>query len=211
MSIEANTIAAVILAGGQARRMGGGDKALLPLCGKPMLDYLIERLKPQTDIIAINANSPAQKFNQFGLPVIADEIKGFLGPLAGILAGLDWMVRHYPARTHLVSLAADTPFIPRDLVKRLGNEVREGDEIVRGASNGRAHPVCALWPVAVRGALRDQLVNKEIRKIEAFTNSFTVRDVEFHGIPDPFFNVNTPEDVSEAERVLKTCIEEKDG
>jgi molybdopterin-guanine dinucleotide biosynthesis protein A len=195
-------VVAVILAGGEARRMGGGDKVLMSLGDKPLLYHVLDRLTPQCNNIILNANGDPARFKSFGLPVIPDSVTGQLGPLAGILSGMDAVAINYPTSSHMLSLAGDTPFIPVDLLARM-MRLSHGQNIVRACSGGRAHPVFALWPLTIRADLRDQLINHDIRKIDRFTASYDVVDCVFDGIPDPFFNINHPEDRIEAERSLK--------
>ena len=188
----------LILAGGLSRRMGGGDKALRPLGGEPMLERVIRGLAPQCAGLALNANGDAARFAAFGLPVVADGVEGFLGPLAGVLAGLEWVAREAEC---VVTLAADTPFAPPDLVARLVEARRAaGADIAVAGSGGRRHHVVALWPVALAGALRRALVEEGVRKVESFVDRFKVAEAEWPAAPfDPFFNVNTPEDLAAAE------------
>lgn len=195
-------IIGVVLAGGQGRRMGHVDKPLLPLAGKPLLGHVLDRLAPQVDAAAINANGDPQRFSSFNHPVVEDTDQGFLGPLAGILAGLDWAALNHPKAKYVVSVAGDAPFIPRDLVARLMASAGK-DGFARAHSRGRRHPVIGLWPIKIRADLRDQLINNDIRKIDLFTADYDIQDVDFDGVPDPFFNINTPEDRDEAERILK--------
>lgn len=196
------TIAGVLLAGGQSRRMGGGDKCLLPLGGKPILAHVIERARPQVAALVLNANGDAARFREFGLPVVPDGIAGFAGPLAGVLAGLDWAVVAVPGVTHLASFATDAPFLPRDMVPRLVAALGDGRfELAAAASLGRTHPVFALWPVRVRDALR-QALEGGVRKVDAFTARYSLAVVDFPvGEVDPFFNTNHPDDL-EAARLL---------
>ncbi len=197
-------ILGLLLAGGLARRMGGGDKPLRTIGGKAILDHVIERLEPQCAGLLINANGPPDRFAAWGLPVAADSVEGFAGPLAGILAGLDWAAAHSPAATHVVSVAADTPFIPRDLVARLRDGLQAADaELAVAASGGWRHPVIGLWPVTVREALRQALTSEGERKIDRFTARYRVAAVEWPSEPvDPFFNANAPEDIAQAEAIL---------
>jgi molybdenum cofactor guanylyltransferase len=194
----------LLLAGGLARRMGGGDKPLQQLGGHPILDHVIGRLGPQCQGLVLNANGDASRFSRWGLPVVADDVEGFAGPLAGILAGLDWAAAHRPEADSVVSVAADTPFIPRDLVARFRAEARAaGAGMACAASAGWSHPVVGLWPVALRHALRKALVEEGERKIDRFTARFPLATVEWPSSPvDPFFNVNTPEELAEAETLL---------
>lgn len=192
----------LILAGGLARRMGGGDKALLPLAGQPMLDHVVRRLRGQCDGLLLNANGDPARFESFGLPVVADAVRDFAGPLAGILAGLDWLADHRPHMPWVLSVAADTPFLPADLAVRLHAAcTAAGTPLACAASAGRAHHAIGLWPVSLREELRHSLEAGE-RKIAAWTGRHGVATAEWPAEPfDPFFNVNTPEDLAEAERL----------
>lgn len=197
----------IILAGGQARRMGGGDKALLPLGNGTLLSHVIDRFSPQIDQLALNANGAAQRFQQFGLPVLADSIDGFVGPLAGVLAGMDWAAR--AGATHVVSAAADTPFLPADLVPQLLLRAEmTGAPIVLAASDDpaegmRRQPTFGLWPVALRDDLRAALAGG-LRKIIIWTDRHNAAMAPFPAQHfNPFFNVNTPEDLSRAQAMLK--------
>lgn len=194
----------VLLAGGLARRMGGGDKPLRMIAGKTILDHVIERLAPQCSDMVINANGDAARFAPWHLPVVPDSVEGFAGPLAGILAGLDWAAAHRPAIRHVVSVAADTPFIPRDLVARLAAAVQaEAAQLACAASGGWTHPVIGLWPVAIRDELRHALTVEQERKIDRFTQRFALATVTWPTDPiDPFFNANEPDDLSTAEDLL---------
>jgi len=203
MNASQDHVVAVVLAGGQGRRMGFVDKPLMPLGDQTLLDHVISRLAPQCSAIALNANGNPERFQSFQLPVIADSVDDHPGPLAGILAGLDWAALHQPQATHLISVPGDAPFIPRDLVAKLTQALGEGAELARAHSFGRRHPVVGLWPVSIRADLRDQLVNHDIRKIDLFTADYSMAEVEFEGVPDPFFNVNTLEERTEAERILR--------
>jgi molybdenum cofactor guanylyltransferase len=196
-------IAGVLLAGGQSQRMGGGDKNLRLLGGKPVLAHVIERAKPQVDALVLNANGDPQRFASFGLPVIADSITGFAGPLAGVLAGLDWAAKNLPEAELVASFATDAPFFPRDLVSRLAVALEEGGfDLACAQSNGQAHPVFGLWPVSLRAALREALAGG-MRKVDRWTARYKLVEVEFLAEPvDPFFNANRPEDLAEAERLV---------
>ena len=196
----------LLLAGGLARRMGGGDKPLRTIAGRSILAHVIERLAPQCDGLVINANGDPARFADYGLPVVADSVPDFAGPLAGILAGLDWMAAHRPETEWLVSVAADTPFIPRDLVARL-HEAREeqGVPLACAASGGWTHPVIGLWPVSLRDNLRRALTVEDERKIDRWTARHGCASAEWPVDPvDPFFNANRPEDLDEAERLFAT-------
>jgi molybdopterin-guanine dinucleotide biosynthesis protein A len=194
----------LILAGGLARRMGGGDKPLREAGGRPLLAHLIERLGPQVNGLVLNANGDPARFAAFGLPVVADSIGGFAGPLAGVLAGLDWAAEHRPDCPWVVSCPGDTPFPPADLVARL-HAAREaaGVPLACASSAGHCHPPVGLWPVALREALRAALAAGE-RKIDRWTAAHGCAVAEWPDAPfDPFFNANTPQDVAEASRILQ--------
>lgn len=195
----------LILAGGLARRMGGADKALIPIGGKTILGHVIERLGPQCDGLLLNANGDAARFSDYGLPVVADSVPGFAGPLAGILAGMEWALMHRPDLHWLVSVAADGPFLPRDLVARLHTARQTEDKrLACAASGGWAHPVIGLWPVALADDLRRALVEEDMRKIDRWTARYGIATAEWPVAPvDPFFNANAPEDVAAAEALLK--------
>ena len=184
--------------------MGGGDKFLRQVNGRPLLAHVIERASPQVAGLAINANGDARRLGPFALPVAADVIEGFAGPLAGVLTGLEWVRAHAPRFAWVMSFATDTPFLPRNLVARLMEQVRrEGAEIGCAASGGRTHPVFGLWPVALAPSLREALTVEGMRKIDTWTARYRVATVDFASEPyDPFFNVNKPEDLEEAERLL---------
>ncbi len=196
----------VILAGGLARRMGGGDKGLLRLGGHTILARVVERLEPQVAGLAINANGDAERFAAFNLPVIADSIDGFVGPLAGVLAGLDWAVER--GADSIVTAAADTPFFPSDLVPQLqlAGEGMDHPLVLAAtpdAAKGQVrHPTFGLWPVALRDDLRAALEGG-LRKVVLWTDQHGGREAVFPvGRIDPFFNVNTPEDLARAEEMV---------
>lgn len=192
----------LILAGGLARRMGGGDKALKPLAGRPILAHVVDRLRGQCDGLLLNANGDPARLAAFGLPVVADTVPDFAGPLAGVLAGLDWIAAHRPQTFWLLSVAADTPFIPGDLAARLHHvRVAAGTPLACAASAGRQHHAIGLWPVALREDLREALAAGE-RRLGRWAQGHGVAVAEWPAEPiDPFFNVNTPEDLAEAERL----------
>ncbi len=191
----------VILAGGRATRMGGGDKGLLPLGKSTILDHVIERLSPQVSGLALNANGDPDRFAAFGLPVLPDSLSDFPGPLAGVLAGLDWAAE--AGAEAIVTAAADTPFFPADLVPVL---LRAAEEQARPIAlarteNGR-HPTFGLWPVALREDLRAAL-EQGVRKVVLWTDRHGTAMADFPSLPfDPFFNVNAPEDLTEAQGYL---------
>jgi molybdopterin-guanine dinucleotide biosynthesis protein A len=192
-----------ILAGGLARRMGGGDKGLIRLGGRPILDHVVARLQPQVESLVLNANGDPARFAGAGLPVVADTIEGFAGPLAGVLAGLDWARTRAPQARYVVTAATDTPFLPRDLVARLVQAVDdEGAELATVASGGRHHPVFGLWPVSLADDLERAMRDEGLRKVDIFTGRYRLAVAQFADAPyDPFFNANAPADVAEAERI----------
>ena len=200
------TIAGVLLAGGLSRRMGGGDKSLRVLDGVPILTRVIARVGPQVTALVLNANGDPARFREFGLPVVADSIPDFAGPLAGVLAGLDWAAADVSGATHVASFATDTPFLPIDLVARLTAAVSDGKhDLACAASNGRTHPVFGLWPLALREDLRAAL-RSGLRKVDQWTARHRLAVVEFPAQPyDPFFNANTPKDLDEGERVSRAA------
>ncbi|OYW69016.1 MAG: molybdenum cofactor guanylyltransferase MobA [Bosea sp. 12-68-7] len=206
MNVSTPPTLGLLLAGGLARRMGGGDKPLRTIGGRSILAHVIERLAPQCDRLLVNANGDPARFAAYGLPVIADSVPDFAGPLAGILAGLDWMAENRPELQWLVSVAADTPFIPSDLVARL-HEAREAQNVplACAASGGWTHPVIGLWPVSLRDDLRHALTVEDERKIDRWTARHGCASAQWPVDPvDPFFNANKPEDLDEAERLFAT-------
>ena len=195
----------VLLAGGLARRMGGGDKGLRAIGGVPILDRVIARVTPQVSALALNANGPPERFEAYGLPVIADVIEGYAGPLAGVLTGLDWAVRNHPEARFVATFPTDAPFLPKDLVTRLEDAVtRDGANMACAVSNDRHHPVVGLWPVALLEDLRSAMVEEDIRKVDRWTARHALSAVPFSTNPvDPFFNANRPDDLEDAEALLK--------
>ena len=193
----------VVLAGGLARRMGGGDKARIRVGGMSLLDRVIARLRPQCSRLILNANSDPARFADTGLTVVADSVPDYAGPLAGILAGLDWTADHAPQIEWVVSAPADCPFLPRDLVARLHKaRVEAGAALSCARSGERRHPVIALWPVALREDLRRALTSEGLRKVDQWIARYRFGIAEWPAAPvDPFFNVNTPDDAAEAERM----------
>lgn len=202
-------IAGIVLAGGLSRRMGGGDKCLRPLGGQPILAHIIERARGQVSALALNANGDLARFAGFGLPVVADTIPGFAGPLAGVLAGLEWAAAQVPECSHVASFAGDAPFLPLSLVERLTDAVAKGSyDLACAASAGRIHPVFGLWPVDLREDLRRAMVDEAVRKVDVWTARHRLAVVEFPATPiDPFFNANRPEDIEEAQRLMDALPE----
>ncbi|MFV0297221.1 MAG: molybdenum cofactor guanylyltransferase MobA [Hyphomicrobiaceae bacterium] len=206
---EIGQIAGVVLAGGLSRRMGGGDKALLALGADTMLDRVIARVRPGIMHMVINANGDPGRFARFGVPVVADTVEGFVGPLAGVLAGLRWAASVSPQLTHVLSVSSDAPFLPADLARRLGEALMAGDApIAMARSAGHLHPVIGLWPVALADDL-EQALRQGVRKVLAWTDRHGTVAVDFPllrvgGVEvDPFFNANTPEELDEARQLLQ--------
>lgn len=203
-------ICAVVMAGGQSRRMGGGDKCLRELGGRTILARILERLRPQVGAIVLNANGDPERFSAYGLPVTADSIEDFAGPLAGVLSGLDWAAANRPDCRWVLSVPGDAPFLPTDLAGRLLAAVeREGADMACASSNGRSHPVVGLWPLALREELRRALEEEGVRKVDLWTARYRLAQVDFplrqapSGPLDPFFNTNRPDDLAAAEAFLK--------
>ena len=198
----------VLLAGGLSRRMGGGDKGLMPLGGKPVMQHAFERLHAQTDGIIINANGDPSRFTGFETTVVPDTISGFAGPLAGVLAGMRYAEAQDNPPTFIVTAAADTPFFPKALVERFLAEAKTSKTIVLAGSNGRRHPVFGLWPVSLANHLETWLSDEENRKVLAWVDQHSWAMAEFEEPAfkdqntDPFFNINTPEDFAIAEQLL---------
>ena len=194
---------AVVLAGGLARRMGGGDKPLRAVAGRPLLDHLLARLRPQVAQVVLNANGDPARFAAYGLPVIADTLPDHPGPLAGILAALDHAAAEHPDLPWVLSVTGDSPFIPPDLAEGLhAARAAAGLPLACARSDGQTHPPIGLWPVALRAELRAALLAGE-RKIDRWTARFGCAHADWPTSPfDPFFNANTPEDLDAAERLL---------
>ena len=205
MKTEIPPTPGVLLAGGLARRMGGGDKPMRQIAGRTILDRVIARIQPQCDGLILNANGDPARFASFGLPVIADTVKDFPGPLAGILAALDWAATNRPGVEFILSAAADCPFLPRDLVARLHRaRAEQNAQLAVAASAGQSHPVIGLWSVALREELRHALVVEDMRKIDRWTARYRLATVTWPAEPlDPFFNANTMDDIAAAERLAE--------
>jgi molybdopterin-guanine dinucleotide biosynthesis protein A len=196
------TIVGVLLAGGLSRRMGGGDKNLLRLDNRPILEHVLERVTGQVDELILNANGDPARFSGYGLPIVVDVIDGYAGPLAGILTGMDWAANNVPSCQWIASFPTDAPFLPRDLVARLieAAEAKNAD-MVCAVSNDRAHPPIAIWPVRLRDELRKSMIEEDMRKIDKWTARYSIEHVSFDSSEiDPFFNVNRPENLKEAEQ-----------
>ncbi len=193
----------LVLAGGQAWRMGGGDKAFIEIGGKKIIERVLTRLQPDCTNIVLNANGDPQRFAAYGLPVIADSVKDFAGPLAGILAGLDWTARNFPGVEWVASAPGDCPFLPEGFVGRLhAVRQKQGKRLACAQSGEWRHPVVGLWHVGLRNDLRHALVVEDLRRIEIWTARHGVALASWPDKPiDPFFNVNTPEDIAQAEKL----------
>lgn len=195
---------AVVLAGGLATRMGGGDKPLLPLGGRTVLDHVLERVRPQAATLILNANGDPDRFGRFGIPVVSDGDHAGGGPLAGILAALDWTAARRADLPWVLTVAGDTPFLPTDLLDRLQDaRTKAGAVLAAAASGGRMHPVAGLWPVAHRDKLRGAMAAGE-RRVGHWMREQGLAVAEWNSLPlDPFTNLNTPEDHAAAERALR--------
>ncbi len=201
-------VAGVVLAGGRARRMGGGDKMLMAAGGRSLLAHVVARARPQTAALLLSANGDPSRFAAFGLPVVADGVAGGAagqgGPLAGILAGMEWVRDSWPQIRWLAGFAADTPLLPVDLVPRLAAAVAEsGADLGCAASGGVRHHIFGLWPVRLADALRRALVEEDLRRVGAWMARYRVAEAEWPGgAADPFLNVNTAADLDELRRRL---------
>ena len=202
--------AGVILAGGKSTRMGVEDKALMPLGGRPMIAHVIERLRPQVERIVISVNGDPSRFAAFGLPLVSDMFEGFVGPLAGLHAGMRWSETNLPEARFIVSVASDTPFFPPDLVVRLSEGCgRDENTVALAASTNGTHPIFGLWPVKLADPLERILKAGKAGKMVEFADRFMRLNVPFEDIVlpngeavDPFFNVNTPEHAAEAAKIV---------
>lgn len=206
-------IVGVVLAGGLSRRMfaeqgGSGDKSLLDLAGRSMIGRVIEKLAAQTECVIVNANGDPGRFQSLGCPVVADTVEGFVGPLAGVLAGMRWVAMHHPQAKYIATASADAPFLPDDLVARLGQAAdAHPGAIAMARSGGEIHPVIGLWPVSLADDLETAL-RSGVRKVLAWTDRHGTLPVDFGPVTvggqtvDPFFNANTPAELDEARRLL---------
>jgi molybdopterin-guanine dinucleotide biosynthesis protein A len=197
-------ICGLLLAGGQSRRMGGGDKCLMELGGQTLLRRLIATAAPQVAPLVLNTNSDPALFRDYGLPVAPDVVDGYAGPLAGVLTGLEWAAANAPHCDWVASFASDAPFAPTDLVSRMRTAIeREDSDMACASSAGRDHPVFALWPVRLAAELRAAVVTEGVRKVDTWTARYTLARAEFGTAGgDPFFNINRPEDLAAAEVLL---------
>ena len=209
MKPTAQQILGCVLAGGQSRRMGGEEKALLSLGGQPMLARIVERLRPQVGQTILNANGDPSRYASFALPVVADNITGFAGPLAGVEAGMHWALQNADDATHMVTAATDTPFFPEHLVATLVDGQTSPDDIVMATSDGNRHPVFTLWPLQLHKDLFDWLEQTETFKVMAWVQRHNLILVDFPPFEsdgrtvDPFFNANTPEEFAIAASLVE--------
>ena len=195
----------VILAGGSASRLGGGDKGLREVGGRTILDRIAATLRRQCGGLVVNASIGDDRFEPYADALSPDDVAGRPGPLAGVLAGLDWVAAHRPGAAFAVTVPTDSPFLPDDLVERLGRvQARTAAPIVCARSGGRTHHVTALWSVATRHDLRRALVDEDVRQVRWFIERYADAQADWPTEPyDPFFNVNTPGDLREAERIAR--------
>ncbi len=211
ITVAAEKVLGCVLAGGKSRRMGGGDKSLLDVGGKTMLEMILNRLKPQVQDIVLNANGDPGRFADFALPVVADPVGEFAGPLAGVLAGLTYAKEHRPEVTHVVSVAGDTPFFPASLVKSLCSATPADQPVIALASSSKKlHPVFGLWPVSLYEDLHNWLKTGQNGKVLAFVDRHDSVEVSFDTDPatglDPFFNANKPDDLNTVRQALSQHI-----
>jgi len=201
-------VAGILLAGGRSSRMGGGDKCLRSLGGRPILARIIERLQPQVADLVINANGELSRFAPFGLPIVSDSVVGFAGPLAGVHAGLQWVKANCPGIRYGVTVATDTPFFPTDLVQRFLDERKQPSTLLVARSDAGVHPVIGLWPVAMTSELEESLQRGD-RKVGSWMKDHGATEVLFHAIElggrriDPFFNINEPGELAEADILVR--------
>lgn len=208
-AVDLSTVVGCILAGGLATRMGGGDKGLAILAGRPMMARAVERLRARLGTVVLNANGDPARFAAFGLPVVADDPPEQAGPLAGVLAAMDWTARHRPGSRFVLTVAADTPFFPEELPDALAAAAAEGGGPIVAESEEGRHPVFGLWPTGLRGDLRRFLAEGASRRVMGFVDACGGGTVRFPPRRagtrrfDPFFNVNTPDDLAAAEAIAR--------
>jgi molybdenum cofactor guanylyltransferase len=203
------TVVGILLAGGKSSRMGGGDKCLLPLAGAPMLTRIVDRLRPQVSDLVINANGDVARFATFGLPMVTDRLGGHAGPLAGVHAGIEWAMANRPQSRFVITAATDTPFFPTDLVARFRASLGAGEpKLLVARSEEGLHPVFGLWPVSLAPALETSL-KSGMHKVQAWVRAYQAEEIFFPSGKiggrkiDPFFNLNRPEELAEAEVLLR--------
>ena len=200
-SMACENMVGILLAGGKSRRMGGGDKCLLRMGGKTILQHAIDRATPQVGNLILNINGDPDRFSHYNLNIVSDDIGNFAGPLAGVLTGMHWVKENHPECKWIVTFPTDTPFFPMDLASQLYDAVSDNKaELACAASGGRHHPVFGIWPVNLFAALKVAMIDNGVRKIDDWTSDYNLKTVkfEFRKI-DPFFNINRPEDFQYAE------------
>lgn len=204
--IEHEDIVGIIIAGGRSSRMGGGDKTLLPLGDKRIIEHVADKLAKQVNNLAINSNSPDREFARLGLPIFADTIEGYQGPLAGLLASLIWVRKNHPHAKYVVTVASDSPFFPDDLVEKLASACHDPNSIMMAESGGFNHPIFALWPISLCDDLQKWLSETGNLKVMAWVRTHAWACVDFPIVDgrDPFFNINKPEDLKAATKMLET-------
>jgi molybdenum cofactor guanylyltransferase len=202
-------VVGVLLAGGKSSRMGGGDKCLLPVAGTPMLTHVIDRLRPQVSDLVLNANGDVTRFAAFGLPIVLDRLGGHAGPLAGVHAGIEWAIANRPQSQFVITVATDTPLFPTDLVARFLASLAGGKpKLLVARSEEGVHPVFGLWPVSLAPALEKSLTSG-MRKVQAWVREYQAEEIFFQTREiggrkiDPFFNLNRPEELAEADVLLR--------
>lgn len=206
MPDKSSDVIGVILAGGLSRRMNNQNKCFIPLNGKPLFEYILEKLSPQCDTILINSNEQNERLAAYQLPIVKDSLEGFLGPLAGILSVMEWTKQHKPESKWILTVPVDTPFLPDDLLSKLYQSVQTThSELACACSLGRTHPVIGLWPTSLIDDLRLALTKEGMRKIDLWTSRYKISQQDFNNDNlDPFFNINCHEDLIKAESLLKT-------
>ncbi len=197
-----------VLAGGLSRRMGGLEKAFIPLGGQSLLMHVLIRIERQVGMAILNANGAPDRFLSVSPNVVPDVVEGLPGPLAGVLTGMEWALENAPHIKWVATAACDTPFLPRDMVSGLHRAIeRDGADMACATSGTRTHPVFGLWPVSLAGELRAAVVEEGVRKIDAWTDRYKLAMARFPITPyDPFFNINRPEDVGKAQKILQEYI-----
>ncbi|ORU94116.1 MAG: molybdenum cofactor guanylyltransferase MobA [Cycloclasticus sp. symbiont of Poecilosclerida sp. N] len=204
MPIENNRIVSVILNGGLSRRMDNKNKAFLQLAGKPLIEHVLNKLRPPSETLIINSNDQNKRLEAYGLPIVKDSLDGFLGPLAGILSAMEWVSEYQPQCHLLASIPIDTPFLPDNLINKLHQRLLESQATLAfAASNGRIHPVIGLWPIALMDDLRSAIVNEGILKVDLWTSRYKTTHLSFdYQTVDPFFNINHDDDLLQAKQFL---------
>ncbi|MDB4128046.1 molybdenum cofactor guanylyltransferase MobA [Hyphomicrobiales bacterium] len=193
----------LLLAGGQSRRLGGGDKCLKILEKEVILDKILKKILPQNKSIILNANGDPNRFSKYSFPIVKDTIEGHLGPLVGVLSGMEWAKENQKNKKYIVSIATDTPFFPNNIVNKLYNTLKNRPEKIICASwQGRANPVFAIWPISLSHNLRADILSGA-RKIDSWTAKYGIYAVNFISPNDPFFNINTPEDLKLADQIMR--------